>query len=115
MIQEKLHTHRLVLTMIGLFLAFGCRAEEVADSVDTFNDQTVTTEITVQGRTVLSSQGVTVTNNGQLTLNGPQGILVPHDLLVQTGGTLLMNGGLQYAISFTYDASGNRIRREKKY
>ncbi len=113
--QTKQTIRRKMLSIAGLAITLCGHAEEVSDSVDTFNDQTVTTEITVQGRTVLNSQGVTVTNNGQLTLNGPQGILVPHDLLVQTGGTLLMNGGLQYAITFTYDASGNRIRREKKY
>lgn len=115
MIQKKRYSRRLVLTMIGLFLAFGSKAEEVSDSVDTFNNQTVTAEIAVQGRTVLSSQGVTVTNTGQLTLNGPQGVLIPCDFVVETGGTLMINGGLQYSISFTYDASGNRIRRKKTY
>ena len=106
---------RITVCVAGLAITLCSQAEELNDSVDTFNNQTVTTEIVVQGRTVLSSQGVTVTNTGQLTLNGPQGILVPQNLEVQSGGTLLMNGGLQYAITFTYDASGNRIRREKKY
>jgi hypothetical protein len=101
--------------MVGLAIAFICRAEEVPDSVDTFNNQTVATEITVQGRTVLTSQNVTVTNTGQLTLNGPQGIYIPQSFEVNRGGSLTLNGGLQFAVTFTYDASGNRIRREKEY
>ncbi len=90
-------------------------AEEFPDSVDTFSNQTVTTDTIVQGRTLLTSQNVTVTSTGHLTLNGPQGVLIPSSFEVQLGGTLELNGGLQYAIIFTYDASGNRIRREKKF
>ena len=46
-------------------------AEEVSDSVDTFNNQTVTADsVVVQGRTLLTSQNVIVTNTGHLTLNG---------------------------------------------
>lgn len=106
---------RTLLLAVVTSITFCSWAEENRDSVDTFNNQTVTTEVTVQGRTVLTSQSVTVTNTGQLTLNGPQGVLIPQDFEVNSGGSLLLNGGLQYAINFTYDASGNRIRREKKY
>lgn len=115
MIQMRQNTLRLALSITGLAIAFIGRAEETPDSVDTFNNQTVSTEVVVQGRTILSSQNVNVTSTGQLTLNGPQGVLIAHDFVVNPGGTLTLNGGLQYAISFTYDASGNRIRREKKY
>jgi len=91
-------------------------AEEVSDSVDTFNNQTVTADsVVVQGRTLLTSQNVIVTNTGHLTLNGPQGVLIPQNFEVQLGGSLILNGGLQYAVIFTYDASGNRIRREKLF
>lgn len=105
---------RLVLSITGLAFAFICNAEEVTDSVDTFNNQTVSTVVSVQGRTVLTSQNVTVSSTGQLTLNGPQGVLIPHDFVVNPGGSLILNGGLQYAVIFTYDESGNRIRREKE-
>ena len=111
----RYYLQRMTLSVAGLIIALCSQAEEINDSVDTFNNQTVTTEITVQGRTVLTSQGVTVTSTGQLTLNGPQGVLIPQDFEVKTGGSLLLNGGLQYAVTFTYDASGNRIRREKKH
>lgn len=106
---------RTLLIVVGLVIALCGWAEENRDSVDTFNNQTITTEVAVQGRTVLTSQSVTVTNTGQLTLNGPQGVLIPQDFEVNSGGSLLLNGGLQYAVTFTYDASGNRIKREKKY
>ena len=106
---------RTLLIAVGLVIALCGWAEENRDSVDTFNNQTITTEVAVQGRTVLTSQSVTVTNTGQLTLNGPQGVLIPQDFEVNSGGSLLLNGGLQYAVTFTYDASGNRIKREKKY
>ena len=109
------YTLRLVFFITGLVIALIAKAEEVPDSVDTFNNQTVSTEVVVQGRTILTSQNVTVTSTGQLTLNGPQGIIIPHDFVVNSGGTLKLNGGLQYAVIFSYDASGNRIRREKKY
>ena len=113
--QTKQAIQRKLLSIVGLAFPLCCYAEEISDSVDTFNSQTVTTEITVQGRTVLTSQSVTVSNTGQLTLNGPQGVLITQDFEVNSGGSLLLNGGLQYAVTFTYDASGNRIRREKKY
>lgn len=113
--QTTLSLRRSLLVTAGTAIALCGWAEENRDSVDTFNNQTVETEVTVQGRTVLTSQSVTVTNTGQLTLNGPQGVLIPQDFKVNSGGSLMLNGGLQYAVTFTYDASGNRIRREKKY
>lgn len=111
----KIGIKRIVLLFIGVFLTATLQAEETPDSVDTFNNQTVTTEVTVQGRTVLSSQNVTVTSTGDLILNGPQGVVIPQNFEVALGGTLQLNGGLQYAVSFIYDASGNRIRRKKIY
>ena len=109
------HILRLFLSITGLVVTLIAKAEEAPDSVDTFNNQTVSTEVVVQGRSILTSQNVTVTSTGRLTLNGPQGVTIPHDFVVNSGGSLTLNGGLQYAIAFTYDASGNMIRREKKY
>ena len=104
------------IVIFGLFYFHGGYAEEVPDSVDTFDNQTITTDsVVVHGRTLLTSQDVVVTNTGHLTLNGPQGVLITSDFEVQLGGTLELNGGLQYVIAFSYDASGNRIRREKMY
>lgn len=106
---------RIVTTFAGVFSIICIHAEEVPDSVDTFNNQIVTTDVIVQGRTVLSSQDVTIINTGDLKLNGPQGVYIPKDFEVVLGGKLQMNGGLQYGIVFTYDASGNRIRRNRFY
>lgn len=111
----KRYNRRTILFICGLVATIGVSAEEIPDSVDTFNNQTVTTETVVQGRTLLSSQNVTVTNTGHLTLNGPQGVVIPQGFEVQLGGMLEINGGLQYALKFIYDASGNRIRREKMH
>jgi hypothetical protein len=89
-------------------------AEESSDSVDVYSYQSVYTEVTVQGRDTLTSHHVSVIDTGKLTLNGPKGVFIPSDFHVNTGGVLSVNGGMQYAINFFYDASGNRIRRQKK-
>ena len=109
------YLRQTALIAVGLVFSQNGHAEEIPDSVDTYNNQSVATEIIVQGRTLLTSQGVTVTNIGQLTLNGPAGVYIPQDFEVKNGGSLQINGGLQYVVSFLYDASGNRIRRQKKY
>lgn len=112
MIQDK---YRIPTIVVGLFFAINAQAEVIPDSVDTYNNQTVTTEVTVQGRTVLSSQDVVVTSTGDLTLNGPQGVNISQSFGVALGGTLQINGGLQSSLSFFYDASGNRTRRKSTY
>ena len=105
--------NKCIAVVIGVFLSVHAQADETPDSVDTFNNKLVTTEVTVQGRTVLTSQNVVVGDTGNLTMNGPQGIYISQNFNVSLGGTLQLNGGLQYGLSFTYDASGNRIRREE--
>lgn len=110
--QEKC---RFTFIVAGALMAINAQAEVIPDSVDTYNNQTVATEVTVQGRTVLSSQNVVVTSTGNLTLNSPEGVNLPQSYEVALGGTLVINGGLQSEITFVYDASGNRIRREPNY
>ena len=89
-------------------------AQQANDSVDTYQNHTVSTTVSVQGRDTLIVSDVTVTPTGHLKLTAPAATIVTSNLNVQLGGTLEINGGRQYLIKFTYDAAGNRIRREKE-
>ena len=102
----------LMLSALLLLCSITMNAE-LTDSVDVYQNQTVNGVVVVQGRNLLSVQNVTVTNTGRLKLSAPGGISVTGPLTVVLGGELEMNGGMQYAIRYTYDTSGNRIRREK--
>lgn len=88
-------------------------ATESGDSIDTYQNQTVSTEVFVQGRDVLTSNNVTVTPTGHLTMTAPNGISINGTFEVQLGGLLELNGGRQHHIRYTYDASGNRVLRRR--
>lgn len=110
---RKLKRRWLVLSVIFL-LSAPAMAQQSNDSVDTYQNHTVSTTVSVQGRDTLIVSDVTVTSTGHLKLTAPAATVVTNNLNVQLGGTLEINGGRQYLIKFTYDAAGNRIRREKE-
>lgn len=109
------------LAKIGLSLSaflfpcsFAVKAMEANDSVDTYQNQIVNTTVSVQGRTLLTTHDVNVTSTGHLKMSAPDGIVATGPFTVDHGGTLELDGGRQYYIIFTYDASGNRILRRKE-
>lgn len=93
------------------FFSIPADAQETGDSIDTYQNQTVTTEVFVQGRDVLTSNNVTVNSTGHLIMTAPNGVKITGNFVVQLGGRLELNGGRQHHIRYTYDASGNRIAR----
>ena len=110
--KRELKTRLLPATL--LFLC-PCKmaATEVGDSVDTYQNQTVSTYVKVQGRTVLSSSNVTVTPTGKLKMSAPQRIDISGPFTVELGGTLELNGGNQWPVRYIYDSSVNILKREK--
>lgn len=97
-----------------LFLNTSISRAAETDSVDVYQNHTVTGFVCVQGRNEITVQNVTVTNTGHLKISAPAGIVVTAPFTVNLGGILELNGGMQNAIRYTYDASGNRIKREKR-
>lgn len=110
---NRLALLRLAIPAFFTLLPQTSQAAEVNDSVDTYNNHTVSTTVSVQGRTQLSSTEVTVTPTGYLKLSAPQGIRVNGPFEVQIGGKLELNGGRQWRIRYMYDAAGNRTKRKR--
>ncbi len=106
-------TRHILSALLPLFAAPVC-ATEMGDSTDTFQNQTVSTEVFVQGHTTLTIGSVTVTQTGGLTANAPDNIVINAPFEVQNGGTLELTVGHPYRIRYTYDAAGNRTRRKNE-
>lgn len=100
------------IVVLFSFFALSSSAE-MNDSIDVFQNQTVTNHVGVQGRTVLFSTNVTVTSTGDLKMSSPDGIDITGPFTVDLGGVLELNGGLQYGIRYTYNTTGNRTRRQR--
>lgn len=105
--------HKFILLAMVLFPSMSTKAQEVNDSVDVYASHVVSSHVEVQGRNILTSYDVTVTNTGNLKLSSPNGIDITNNFSVNLGGVLELNGGMQYAIRYTYDATGNRTRRQR--
>lgn len=108
------NTLRLALPALLLLCPCAAGATEANDSVDSYSTQTVSQTVSVQGRTRLSSENVTVTPTGDLTLSAPQGVRITGPYKVQQGGRLRLNGGRQWQVRLTYDAAGNLTKKEKR-
>jgi hypothetical protein len=85
------------------------------DSVDTYSNHTITDSVYVQGRTTLTISDVSVSTCGHLVASSPECIVVTGGLEVELGGKLNLYEKLVKRILFTYDASGNIIRRKEKW
>src|SRR5574344_456981 len=83
-------------------------------STDSYTNQTVTTDVSITGSTVLTSNNVTVTSTGHLSMKAPNGVYITGPFDVVLGGTLDVSGADKVAvkIKYSYDASGNRILKE---
>lgn len=100
-----------------LLLLCPCKmaATEVGDSIDTYQNQTVSTSVTVHSQGILSVQSVTVTSSGNLKLSADSLIHVTGPFTVNVGGTLELHGGREHFVRYTYDAAGNRTGRNREY
>lgn len=80
--------------------------------VNTYENQTVSSTVSVVGCSNLAVQNVTVTNSGNLILSAPAEITINGPFEVQLGGLLNIKNDLtQLIFNYTYDASGNRVAR----
>lgn len=87
-------------------------AIKASSCVSVYENQTVSTSVSVLGCTTLTVQKVTVTNNGNLTLSAPDKILINGVFEIQQGGSLLVGNPKNVVVQFIYDAAGNRISRQ---
>lgn len=102
----------LILVQVGLAYSVQTQATEISDSI--YANQTVSTTISVNTSENLQSQSVTVTPEGRLTLTSLHKVTLNGNVQVQAGGVLVIRTGQPPRIIYTYDASGNRTRREKE-
>lgn len=80
--------------------------------VNSFENQTVSSTVSVQGCNTLTVKNVTITNNGDLTLSASDDVLINGPFEVKLGGLLNIKNELtQWSINYGYDNAGNRIRR----
>lgn len=100
------------LSALLLLSSIPTLAQQANDSVDTYQNHTVSTTVSVQGRDTLIVSDVTVNSTGYLKLTAPAVTVVTGNLNVKLGGRLEINGSRQYFVRFTYDAAGNRIKRK---
>lgn len=83
----------------------------IGSCVNTFENQTVSSKLSVQGCNILTVQNVTVSVNGDLTLSAPGTIVINGPFETQLGGVLKINKKESVIIEFDYDNSGNRKLR----
>lgn len=98
------------------FTCFYCimsaSATETSDSI--YANQIISTTISVNTSQKLQAQSVTVTPEGRLTMTSLQSVTINTNFEVNIGGTLVIRTGQSPRIKYTYDACGNRTRREKE-
>ncbi|MBB4622745.1 hypothetical protein [Parabacteroides faecis] len=109
----------------ALLVSDSVRIEQQSDSisvfatsscVNTFENQTVSSRLSVQGCNILTLQNVTVSSNGDLTLSAPDAILINGLFEVKLGGLLNIKSELtQWTFDYGYDNSGNRKMRSANF
>lgn len=83
--------------------------------VNTFENQTVSSTVSVQGCNTLTVRNVTITNNGDLTLSASDAVLINGPFEAQLGGVLNIKKKEASIVKFIYNAAGNRILRRVVY
>lgn len=104
-----------LFVLFGLAIAFSLSAQEVnpRSCVNTFQNQTVSTYLSVLGCQTLDVQNVTVSGNGNLYLSAPAEITINGTFEVQLGGVLnIKNDQYSLVFDYTYDSAGNRSARQ---
>ena len=109
------NNYRKVLFSLFVTCAVPATATELGDSIDSYQNHVVNDTVSLQGRTTLNMQNVTVSQTGFLKATAPEGIVITSPFEVQLGGELELNGGRQWMIRYSYDNSGNRIIRKREY
>lgn len=101
--------------LTALFLAACSGVAYATMPSDTiYNNQLIISRVKIIVDGSINAQSDTVTSTGHLTLIGQQGVSLLNNIDVQLGGTLFIMAGTIPCVRYTYDASGNRIRREKE-
>ena len=108
-----MNNNKMIILLPFLAFALQMQAEEASDSV-IYSNHIVSTDINISTRKAIQVKSVTVTPKGNLRLMGMQGVTLDQNLLVQPGGTFVIQTGKPPRIKYSYDACGNRIKREKK-
>ena len=83
--------------------------------VNTFENRTVSSTVSVQGCNTLIVKNVPITNNGNLTLSAPDAVLINGSFEAELGGVLNIKKKEASIVEFIYNASGNRILRRVVY
>lgn len=112
--KSKIITRLLPVSMLLAFPSI-VNAEEAGDSIDTYQNQTVSTKVRVHGDSILRVQDITVAPSGTLLLSAGHSVEINGAFTVETGGVLEIHGGRQNYIRYAYDSSGNRIARTKEH
>lgn len=79
--------------------------------VSIYENQTVSSKVSVLGCDTLTVRNVTVSSKGDLTLFAPNAVLINGPFETQLGGVLNITKKVSLVIEFTYDGSGNRTSR----
>lgn len=109
--KHLLFPKRLLCIALLQFIIFQAKADEVGDSIDSYQNHVVSDTVSLQGRTTLSIQNVTVAQTGFLKATSPDDIEITGPFEVQLGGQLELNGGRQWKINYYYDGIGNIRKR----
>ena len=83
------------------------------DTLSVYSGNTVSDEKKIVSEQSLEMDNTTVITGGNLQATANDAIIVLDETMVALGGELQLNGAGQYAVRYTYDASGNRVRQEK--
>lgn len=101
--------------LTALLLAIPIVATYATTPTDTlYNNHSVSNRVRLITDGCINAQSDTVTSTGHLTLIAQQGVSLLNNIDVQLGGTLVIMTGTIPCVRYTYDASGNRVRREKE-
>lgn len=100
--------------IVGLFLFSYIKASANPDCGQTYSDTIVNGRVFIQTGDTLVSHNVVVTSTGDLTLISQKEVVISSSFVVQLGGVLNIYGGNPFAVSYIYDAAGNRIQKKKK-
>lgn len=106
-------SYRSTLAVLLLLLCTGAaRAAITSDTL--YVNQSVGGHVAVSANGTITAYSDTVMSAGILILSGHQGVTLQQNIDVQLGGTLIIKTGTPPRIIYTYDACGNRVRREKE-
>lgn len=102
-----------LLPVLFMLTSISAKAAIPNDSIDSYTGHTVSDSVFVQGQSTISVNNVDVTSTGHLVVSAPNSIEIGSNFTVVLGGRLDLYREIVHYIVFTYDASGNVIRREE--